>query len=99
MMEVLCCVPSTLLPLDASDILWYFLVFSPHSCTCTFDPQIIFQLETLYGAFDEIAKRRKVFKVETIGGMFYMSELLYMYLCIMIVCANNNLATFMHLHF
>ena len=27
-------------------------------------------LETLYGAFDEIAQRRRVFKVETIGDAY-----------------------------
>jgi len=44
------------------------------------NPKQVFRLlETLYGAFDEIAKRRSVFKVETIGdcylaicGMFVM---------------------------
>jgi class 3 adenylate cyclase len=27
-------------------------------------------LETLYGAFDEIAKRRRIFKIETIGDCY-----------------------------
>lgn len=29
--------------------------------------QVFLLLETLYGAFDEVADRRKVFKIETIG--------------------------------
>jgi Adenylate and Guanylate cyclase catalytic domain len=29
--------------------------------------QVLLLLESIYRAFDEIAKRRKVFKVETIG--------------------------------
>jgi Adenylate and Guanylate cyclase catalytic domain len=38
-------------------------------------PTQVFQLlETLYGAFDEIAKRRGVFKVETIGDSCKCSE-------------------------
>jgi class 3 adenylate cyclase len=32
--------------------------------------QVFLLLETLYGAFDEIAKRRGVFKVETIGDSY-----------------------------
>ena len=31
--------------------------------------QVFILLETLYRAFDEIAKKRRVFKVETVGGM------------------------------
>lgn len=35
------------------------------------EPQQVFVLlETLYGAFDEIAKRRRIFKVETIGDCY-----------------------------
>jgi class 3 adenylate cyclase len=30
-------------------------------------PQVFALLEALYGAFDKIAKRRHVFKIETIG--------------------------------
>jgi len=29
--------------------------------------QVFTLLETIYGAFDEIAKQRRVFKVETVG--------------------------------
>jgi class 3 adenylate cyclase len=37
----------------------------------TREPFQVFQLlETLYGAFDEIAKRRRVFKVETVGDSY-----------------------------
>ena len=32
--------------------------------------EVFMLLETLYGAFDKIAERRRVFKVETIGGTF-----------------------------
>jgi hypothetical protein len=33
------------------------------------EPTQVFQLlETIYHAFDEIARRRRVFKVETVGG-------------------------------
>jgi class 3 adenylate cyclase len=32
--------------------------------------QVFTLLETLYGAFDKIAKRRRVFKVETIGDCY-----------------------------
>ena len=32
--------------------------------------QVFVLLETLYGAFDQIAKRRGIFKVETIGTSF-----------------------------
>ena len=32
--------------------------------------QVLLLLETIYRAFDEIAKRRKVFKVETIGDCY-----------------------------
>jgi class 3 adenylate cyclase len=33
-------------------------------------PQVFTLLETLYGKFDEIAQRRKIFKVETIGDCY-----------------------------
>jgi class 3 adenylate cyclase len=33
-------------------------------------PQVFILLETLYRAFDDIAKRRRVFKVETIGDCY-----------------------------
>jgi class 3 adenylate cyclase len=37
----------------------------------TRDPaQVFILLQTLYQAFDKIAKRRKVFKVETIGDSY-----------------------------
>jgi class 3 adenylate cyclase len=32
--------------------------------------QVFELLETLYGAFDEVADRRKVFKIETIGDCY-----------------------------
>jgi Adenylate and Guanylate cyclase catalytic domain len=37
-------------------------------------------LETIYGAFDEIAAQRKVFKVETVGDS-YVAGLYYNLLC------------------
>ena len=43
------------------------------------EPQQVFSLlETLYAAFDEIAGRRRVFKVETIGDCYvrYLVEVL-----------------------
>jgi hypothetical protein len=37
----------------------------------TRDPQTVFQfLEAVFGAFDEIAEKRKVFKVETVGDCY-----------------------------
>jgi class 3 adenylate cyclase len=37
----------------------------------TREPELVFVLlQTVFGAFDKIAKRRKVFKVETIGDCY-----------------------------
>lgn len=37
--------------------------------------QVFILLETIYHAFDEIAKRRKVFKVETVGDCYVGKDL------------------------
>jgi len=36
--------------------------------------QVFTLLETIYGAFDDIAKQRRVFKVETVGGMSILTS-------------------------
>ena len=42
-----------------------------HSCSSTREPAQVFNLlETVYGAFDEIARRRGIFKVETVGDCY-----------------------------
>jgi class 3 adenylate cyclase len=50
------------------------LSFAPKGFTAwssTRDPSQVFTLlQTIYGEFDGIAKRRKVFKVETIGDCY-----------------------------
>ena len=43
----------------------------------TRDPaQVFILLQTLYEAFDNIAKRRKVFKVETVGSLDFKGALI-----------------------
>ena len=40
-------------------------------CSSTREPAQVFNLlETVYGAFDEIARRRGIFKVETVGDCY-----------------------------
>jgi class 3 adenylate cyclase len=42
-----------------------------HHHSSTREPAQVFKmLETVYGAFDEIARRRKIFKVETVGDCY-----------------------------
>jgi len=36
--------------------------------------QVFTLLETIYGAFDDIAKQRRVFKVEPLGGMCILTS-------------------------
>ena len=38
--------------------------------------QVFILLETVYHAFDIIAKRRRIFKVETVGGELYLFDML-----------------------
>jgi len=60
-----------LLPLsvDLPHLDFFLPLHSLYSWTCRRQPAQVFTLlESLYGAFDAIARRRGVFKIETIGG-------------------------------
>jgi class 3 adenylate cyclase len=49
----------------------YNLLYSTHSCIHFFVKIKVFTLlEQIYGSFDSLAKRRGVFKVETIGDCY-----------------------------
>ena len=53
-------------------ILTWFLIFTNLAAWSSVrEPAQVFTLlETIYAAFDEIANRRKVFKVETVGDCY-----------------------------
>lgn len=50
----------------------YFVFSNIHSCCCSVrEPTQVFTLlETVYRAFDILARKKKVFKIETVGDCY-----------------------------
>lgn len=55
--------------------------------------QVFYMLETVYGAFDEIARRRNIFKVETVGDCYVSTKWMLMFVCLL-TSSSNSLSQF-----